>query len=119
MTEGTDGEFTAFVNERGDALLRVAYALAGSQHAAEDLLQNALAKAYTRGPGSGVTPSRTYAGSSTTTRSRAGGGWPGDVRCRWPCCRSGQASGTAVTTASYGCCCATRCGRCRPGNGRC
>ncbi|MBM7077560.1 MULTISPECIES: SigE family RNA polymerase sigma factor [Micromonospora] len=50
MTEGTDGEFTAFVNERGDALLRVAYALAGSQHAAEDLLQNALAKAYARWP---------------------------------------------------------------------
>ncbi|WP_446211964.1 SigE family RNA polymerase sigma factor [Micromonospora sp. IBSANI012] len=50
MTEGTDGEFTAFVNERGDALLRVAYALAGNQHAAEDLLQNALAKAYARWP---------------------------------------------------------------------
>ncbi|WDZ85999.1 SigE family RNA polymerase sigma factor [Micromonospora cathayae] len=48
MTEVTDREFTAFVNERGDALLRVAYALAGNQHAAEDLLQNALAKAYTR-----------------------------------------------------------------------
>ncbi|MBC8990016.1 SigE family RNA polymerase sigma factor [Micromonospora chalcea] len=45
-----DGEFTAFVNERGAALLRVAYALAGSQHAAEDLLQNALAKAYVRWP---------------------------------------------------------------------
>ncbi|MEU1836488.1 SigE family RNA polymerase sigma factor [Micromonospora chersina] len=43
-----DGEFTAFVNERGAALLRVAYALAGNQHAAEDLLQNALAKAYAR-----------------------------------------------------------------------
>jgi len=46
----TDGEFTAFVNERGAALLRVAYALAGNQHAAEDLLQNALAKAYARWP---------------------------------------------------------------------
>ncbi|SCL65672.1 SigE family RNA polymerase sigma factor [Micromonospora chersina] len=45
-----DGEFTAFVNERGAALLRVAYALAGNQHAAEDLLQNALAKAYARWP---------------------------------------------------------------------
>ncbi|MFC4149266.1 SigE family RNA polymerase sigma factor [Micromonospora mangrovi] len=50
MTEVTDGEFTAFVNERGDALLRIAYALAGNQHAAEDLLQNALAKAYARWP---------------------------------------------------------------------
>ncbi|MEV0004376.1 SigE family RNA polymerase sigma factor [Micromonospora sp. NPDC050980] len=45
-----DGEFTAFVNERGAVLLRVAYALAGNQHAAEDLLQNALAKAYARWP---------------------------------------------------------------------
>lgn len=50
MAEVTDGEFTAFVNERGDALLRVAYALAGNQHGAEDLLQNALAKAYARWP---------------------------------------------------------------------
>jgi RNA polymerase sigma-70 factor (sigma-E family) len=50
VTEVTDGEFTAFVNERGDALLRIAYALAGNQHAAEDLLQNALAKAYARWP---------------------------------------------------------------------
>ncbi|WP_346118864.1 SigE family RNA polymerase sigma factor [Micromonospora coerulea] len=45
-----DGEFTTFVTERGDALLRVAYALTGNQHAAEDLLQNALAKAYARWP---------------------------------------------------------------------
>ncbi|MGC1210573.1 MAG: SigE family RNA polymerase sigma factor [Micromonospora sp.] len=50
MAEVVDGEFTAFVNERGDALLRVAYALAGNQHAAEDLLQGALAKAYARWP---------------------------------------------------------------------
>lgn len=50
MTQVIDGEFTAFVNERGAALLRVAYALAGNQHAAEDLLQNALAKAYARWP---------------------------------------------------------------------
>jgi RNA polymerase sigma-70 factor (sigma-E family) len=50
VAEVTDGEFTAFVNARGDALLRVAYALAGNQHGAEDLLQNALAKAYARWP---------------------------------------------------------------------
>ncbi len=50
MTEVTDGEFTAFVNERGAVLLRFAYVLAGSQHGAEDLLQNALAKAYARWP---------------------------------------------------------------------
>jgi RNA polymerase sigma-70 factor (sigma-E family) len=43
-------EFTRFVHERGDALLRVAQALAGDQHTAEDLLQNALAKAYARWP---------------------------------------------------------------------
>lgn len=50
MDQGTEREFTAFVNARGDALLRVAYALAGDQYAAEDLLQNALAKAYARWP---------------------------------------------------------------------
>ena len=50
MAEVIDGEFTAFVNERGATLLRIAYVLAGNQHAAEDLLQNALAKAYARWP---------------------------------------------------------------------
>lgn len=48
MDQGSEDEFTAFVNERGEALLRVAYALAGDQYAAEDLLQDALAKAYAR-----------------------------------------------------------------------
>ena len=40
--------FTDFVAERTPALFRVAYALTGNQHAAEDLLQNALAKAALR-----------------------------------------------------------------------
>jgi RNA polymerase sigma-70 factor (sigma-E family) len=44
----TDREFTEFVTQRTQALLRVAYALTGDQHAAEDLLQSALAKAFTR-----------------------------------------------------------------------
>ncbi|GLH98461.1 SigE family RNA polymerase sigma factor [Phytohabitans aurantiacus] len=46
MTQRTEREFTAFVNERGTALLRVAYALTGDRHSAEDLLQSALAKTY-------------------------------------------------------------------------
>ncbi|MEV4630735.1 SigE family RNA polymerase sigma factor [Micromonospora sp. NPDC049523] len=50
MDQGSEHEFTAFVSERGGALLRVAYALAGDQYAAEDLLQDALAKAYARWP---------------------------------------------------------------------
>lgn len=50
MAKVVDREFIAFVNERGDALLRIAYVLAGNRHAAEDLLQNALAKAYARWP---------------------------------------------------------------------
>jgi RNA polymerase sigma-70 factor (sigma-E family) len=37
-------EFNAFVAERTHALFRTAYALAGNQHAAEDLLQSALAR---------------------------------------------------------------------------
>src|SRR5207253_8634070 len=41
-------EFTQFVTERTHALFRVAYALTGNQHAAEDLLQNALAKAFAK-----------------------------------------------------------------------
>jgi len=44
----TEREFTEFVSQRTHALLRVAYALTGDQHAAEDLLQSALAKAFTR-----------------------------------------------------------------------
>ncbi|MFK3984627.1 SigE family RNA polymerase sigma factor [Micromonospora sp. NPDC050397] len=48
MDQASEREFTDFVNERGEALLRVAYALAGDQYAAEDLLQDALAKAYAR-----------------------------------------------------------------------
>jgi DNA-directed RNA polymerase specialized sigma24 family protein len=43
-----DAEFTAFVTQRADALLRVAYALTGDQHAAQDLVQNAFAKAFVR-----------------------------------------------------------------------
>ena len=45
MDKATEREFTAFVTERSQALLRVAYVLCGDQHAAEDLLQGALAKA--------------------------------------------------------------------------
>lgn len=41
-------EFTEFVARSSPGLLRVAYALTGNQHAAEDLLQTALAKAASR-----------------------------------------------------------------------
>jgi RNA polymerase sigma-70 factor (sigma-E family) len=41
-------EFTAFVNARGQALLRSAYALCGNRHTAEDLVQSSLAKAASR-----------------------------------------------------------------------
>jgi RNA polymerase sigma-70 factor (sigma-E family) len=41
-------EFTEFVAARSHALLRVAYALTGDQHTAEDLVQGALAKAFVR-----------------------------------------------------------------------
>lgn len=48
MDARAEEEFTRFVAERTPALLRVAYTLTGSQHAAEDLVQNALAKAMLR-----------------------------------------------------------------------
>jgi RNA polymerase sigma-70 factor (sigma-E family) len=48
MDEAAEREFTAFVTERGHALLRVAYALTGNRQAAEDLLQTALAKTALR-----------------------------------------------------------------------
>jgi RNA polymerase sigma-70 factor (sigma-E family) len=44
VDRATEVEFTAFVAERTHALFRTAYALTGNQHAAEDLLQTALAK---------------------------------------------------------------------------
>jgi RNA polymerase sigma-70 factor (sigma-E family) len=45
VDQRTERDFTAFVTERTHVLFRVAYALCGDQHAAEDLLQGALAKA--------------------------------------------------------------------------
>lgn len=45
MTDATD-EFTAFVAARQQALGRMAFLLTGEHHAAEDLVQIALAKAY-------------------------------------------------------------------------
>lgn len=50
MDAQAEREFTDFVVERTHALFRVAYALTGQQHAAEDLLQGALAKAAQRWP---------------------------------------------------------------------
>jgi RNA polymerase sigma-70 factor (sigma-E family) len=41
-------EFTQFVRDRTPALFRVAYALTGEQHGAEDLLQMAFARAASR-----------------------------------------------------------------------
>lgn len=41
-------EFSAFVAQRAHTLLKAAYALTGDQHAAQDLVQTALAKAFVR-----------------------------------------------------------------------
>ena len=46
MDPTVDKEFTEFVVRRSHALLRVAYALTGDAHTAEDLVQQALAKAF-------------------------------------------------------------------------
>jgi RNA polymerase sigma-70 factor (sigma-E family) len=43
-----EDEFRDFVAGRAHALLRAAYALTGDRHAAEDLVQSALAKAFAR-----------------------------------------------------------------------
>jgi RNA polymerase sigma-70 factor (sigma-E family) len=48
VDEAAERDFTEFVAMRTHSLFRVAYALTGDQHAAEDLLQNALAKAALR-----------------------------------------------------------------------
>lgn len=48
MDQTVEAEFTEFVAARGPALLRTAYALTGDEHAAHDLVQGALAKAFTR-----------------------------------------------------------------------
>ncbi len=42
----TDEDFSAFVAARADHLFRQAWLLTGSRHAAEDLVQTALTKAY-------------------------------------------------------------------------
>ena len=48
MDAEVEREFTEFVVNRSHALLRAAYALTGDRHAAEDLVQQALAKAFLR-----------------------------------------------------------------------
>jgi RNA polymerase sigma-70 factor (sigma-E family) len=48
VAQSLDEEFTAFVAATAHGLLRSAYALTGDQHAAEDLVQTALAKAFSR-----------------------------------------------------------------------
>lgn len=50
MKESLEAEFTMFVAGRGQALLRIAYALSGDRQAAEDLVQGALGKAYAKWP---------------------------------------------------------------------
>ncbi|MGX6607878.1 SigE family RNA polymerase sigma factor [Micromonosporaceae bacterium Da 78-11] len=50
MEQSLEAEFTAFVAERGQSLLRIAHALTGDRRTAEDLVQGALAKAYARWP---------------------------------------------------------------------
>ncbi|MBB5791361.1 SigE family RNA polymerase sigma factor [Jiangella mangrovi] len=48
MDAQTEEQFRSFVEGRSLALLRTAYALCGDRHAAEDLVQGALAKLYRR-----------------------------------------------------------------------
>ena len=48
MDDSARREFAEFAATRASALIRVAYVLAGDQHAAEDLLQTALTKAAAR-----------------------------------------------------------------------
>ncbi|GIH17172.1 SigE family RNA polymerase sigma factor [Rugosimonospora africana] len=48
MEVSPEAEFRDFVAGRAHVLLRAAYALAGDRHAAEDLVQSALAKAFAR-----------------------------------------------------------------------
>lgn len=50
MKQSLEDEFTAFVADRGQSLLRIAHALTGDRDAAQDLVQGALAKAYARWP---------------------------------------------------------------------
>jgi RNA polymerase sigma-70 factor (sigma-E family) len=45
-TQDKDGEFSAYMAARQPSLLRTAYLLTGDRHAAEDLVQTALAKLY-------------------------------------------------------------------------
>jgi DNA-directed RNA polymerase specialized sigma24 family protein len=48
VDESARQDFAEFVAARSKRLIRLAYVLTGDQHAAEDLLQNALVKAAAR-----------------------------------------------------------------------
>jgi RNA polymerase sigma-70 factor (sigma-E family) len=50
VDQSLEEEFTTFVAERGQALLRIAHVMTGDRGRAEDLVQGALAKAYARWP---------------------------------------------------------------------
>ena len=50
MEQSLEADFTTFVADRGQSLLRIAHALTGDRRNAEDLVQGALAKAYARWP---------------------------------------------------------------------
>lgn len=48
MTQMVDGDFQAYIEARGHAWERYAYALTGDTHRAQDLVQNVLLQAYRR-----------------------------------------------------------------------
>ena len=84
MDEPARHEFAEFAAARSAELIRLAYVLTGSQHAAEDLLQTALTSAAARWGGYAPRPSPTCDRSCAAGRSAGGGAGPGGRRPRWP-----------------------------------
>jgi Sigma-70 region 2 len=73
VNEGARQEFAEFVAARSTRLIRLAYVLTGDQHAAEDLLQDALIKAAAHWGRIHTAPGSAVIGSACWARRRPPG----------------------------------------------
>jgi Sigma-70 region 2 len=108
VAESPEASFTAFVADRAHALLKTAYALTGNRHAAEDLVQNALAKAYARWRRIDGEPEPYVRRMIYTTSCRPGAAAAATPRYPSPSRRSGPVRPGWKATRHCECCSATR-----------
>ena len=108
-------DFDVFVRAHGPSLAGVAYLLCGHTQTAEDLVQNALAKAHKRGIGCRPrTIRKRMSGRSWSVSTSAGDDSRTPPRCRPTPPTSFTATPQMATPLSTGSVRPTRCGSCWP-----